>query len=108
MLEALLPDALPLRWSTPAPGGLHGGYPVRIAGGRVELDLPPGVSEEDAIAYNAYAGRGDGIERIDEDGTVHFTEACRRAVADLEPELAAPLVIGDVPTRAALLDSVLE
>jgi hypothetical protein len=107
VLEALLPDAPPLRWSTPAPGGRHGGYPVRIAGSRVELDLPPGVSEDDAIAYNARVGRGDGIERIDEDGTVHFTEGCRVAVADLEPELAAPLAIGDVPARAALLDAVL-
>jgi hypothetical protein len=107
VLEALLPDAAPLRWSTPAPGGLHGGYPVRIAAGSVSLDLPPGVSEEDAIAYNARVGRGDGIERIDDDGTVHFTDACRLAVADLEPELAAPLALGDVPARAALLDAVL-
>ena len=28
VLEALLPGAPPLRWSTPAPDGLPGGYPV--------------------------------------------------------------------------------
>jgi hypothetical protein len=107
VLEALLPSGEPLRWSTPAPGGLHGGYPVRIAAGSVTLDLPPGVDEAEAIAYNARVGRGDGVERIDEDGTVHFTDACKAAVAELEPELAAPLRLEDVPERAALLDRIL-
>lgn len=108
VLEALLPDAGDLRWSTPAPGGLPGGYPVRIAGGVVTLDLPPDLELADAIAYNVRGGRGDGIERIDPDGTVHFTETCRAAVADLEPELGAPLAVGDVPARAALLDRLLD
>jgi hypothetical protein len=107
VLEALLPGARPLRWSTPSPGGLHGGYPVRIAAGSVTLDLPPGLDEADAIAYNARVGRGDGVERIDEDGTVHFTDACKQAVAGLEPELAAPLTLEAVPERAALLDRLL-
>jgi hypothetical protein len=38
---------------------------------------------------------------------VHFTDACKAAVADLAPELAAPLAIGDLAARAALLDSIL-
>jgi hypothetical protein len=107
VLEALLPGAAPLRWSTPAPGGLPGGYPVRIADGAVALDLPAGVSEADAIAYNEHVGRGDGIERIDDDGTVHFTDAVQHAVADLAPELAAPLAVADIPARAAFLDEIL-
>jgi hypothetical protein len=107
VLEALLPGGASLRWSTPAPAGLPGGYPVRIADGVVSLDLPPRLSEAEAVAYNERVGRGDGIERIDDDGTVHFTDACKAAVADLEPELAAPLAIGDLPGRAALLDSIL-
>jgi hypothetical protein len=107
VLEALLPGADPLRWSTPAPGGLPGGYPVRIADGAVELDLPPGLELADAVAYNERAGRGDAIERIDDDGTVHFTDACRQAVAALAPELAAPLAVADIADRAAFLDAVL-
>ena len=108
VLEALLPGGAPLRWSTPAPAGLPGGYPVRIADGHVSLDLPPGLSQAEAVAYNERAGRGDGVERIDDDGTVYFTDACKAAVADLAPELAAPLAIGDLAARAALLDSILE
>jgi hypothetical protein len=107
VLEALLPGAAPVRWSTPAPAGLPGGYPVRIADGAVTLDLPPGLEPGEAIAYNERVARGDGIERIDDDGTVHFTAACRQAVAGLSSELAAPLAVADVAERAALLDAVL-
>ena len=59
------------------------------------------------MAYNARVGRGDGIERIEADGTVHFTDECQAAVASLSSELAAPLAVGDVPARAALLDAIL-
>jgi hypothetical protein len=107
VLEALLPGAAPVRWSTPAPAGLPGGYPVRVADGVVTPDLPPGLELAEAIAYNERVARGDGIERIDGDGTVHFTAACRQAVAGLSSELAAPLAVADVAERAALLDAVL-
>jgi hypothetical protein len=107
VLEALLPGAAPLRWSTPAPGGLPGGYPVRIADGSVTLDLPPGITRDEAVAFNQRRAQADGVERIDEDGTVHFTVAAQEAVAELDPALAAPLPAGDVQARAARLDAVL-
>ena len=107
VLEALLPGSAPLRWSTPAPGGLPGGYPVQIANGAVTLDLPPGLTRQDAIAFNDSMARGDGIERIDDDGTVHFTAACRDALAGLGGGLAEPLAPGDLPARAAALDAAL-
>jgi hypothetical protein len=107
VLEALLPGSAPLRWSTPSPGGLPGGYPVRIAGGSVTLDLPPGVTREEAAAFNERLAQADGVERIGEDGTVHFTAAAREAVADLDPFLAAPLPVTDLEARAARLDAAL-
>lgn len=107
VLEALLPGGAPLRWSTPAPHGLPGGYPVRIANGLVTLDLPAGVSLEESVAFNERMGRGDGVERIDEDGTVHFTAACREAVADFAPDLANPLPVSEMQARAVRLDAVL-
>src|SRR5215831_12062969 len=97
----------PLRWSTPAPGGLPGGYPVLIANGAVTLDLPPGLTRQDAIAFNDSMARGDGIEAVDDDGTVHFTAACRDAVAGLGAGLAEPLAVDDLRARAAALDAVL-
>jgi hypothetical protein len=107
VLEALLPGSAPLRWSTPAPGGLPGGYPVRIADGSVTLDLPPGITRDEAVAFNQRQAQADGVERIDEDGTVHFTAAAQEAVAEVDPALAAPLPAGDVQARAARLDAVL-
>jgi hypothetical protein len=107
VLEALLPEGKTLRWSVPAPGGLPGGYPVRVEGGKVELDLPPGESLEDAIAFNERMARGDGVERVDPDGTVHFTDAAKAAVAGVAPDLAEPLPLGDMASRAARLDQVL-
>ncbi len=107
VLQALLPGAAPLRWSAPAPAGLPGGYPVRIAEGSVALDLPPGVSRDEAIAFNQERGRGDGVERIDPDGTVHFTAACQKAVAGIDPGLAEPLPLSDLQARADRLDAAL-
>jgi hypothetical protein len=107
VLHALLPGSVPLRWSTPAPAGLPGGYPVRITGGQISLDLPPGTSRDDAITFNQQMARADGIERVDDDGTVHFTDACKAAVADLAPDLAAPLPVSDLSQRAEQLDAAL-
>ncbi len=107
VLRALLPGAEPLRWSTPAPGGLLGGYPVRIDGGSIELDLPPGLTRTEAVAFNEEMTRTDGVERVDHGGTVYFTAACREAVAAVDPGLADPLPVSDLGARAARLDAAL-
>ena len=108
VLEALLPGSASLRWSTPAPAGLDGGYPVLIANGAVTLDLPPGLSQGDALAFNQQMAHHDGIDHVDEDGTVHFTAASRRAVASFDAGLAEPLAIDDLEARAAMLDAALD
>lgn len=99
VLLALLPGAQPLRFSAPAPQGLPGGYPVRIAAGEVALDLPPGADLEEIVAFHRRIGRGDGVERIDPDGTVTFTEAARGALAAIDPVLAEPLAPAEVTAR---------
>lgn len=42
----------PWRGHVPAPNGLPGGYPVKLQGKSLSLDLPKGISEQDAIAWN--------------------------------------------------------
>lgn len=69
---------------------------MRIADGSVALDLPPGLSLAEAVAYNERVGCRDGVERIDQDGTAHFTGACRTAAEAFAPDLAEPLAIGFV------------
>lgn len=58
----------------PAPGGLPGGYPVRVHRDGATLDLPEGLTAQEAVRLNEVCQQADGIARIDEDGTVHFTE----------------------------------
>jgi hypothetical protein len=73
-VEALLSDT-PRKLHVPAPAGRPGGYPVTVSRAGIELDLPEGVSEPDAIAINAVAARWDGIELIESDGTLTYTAA---------------------------------
>lgn len=91
-VDALLSD-VPRRLHVPAPGGRPGGYPVSVSRAGVELDLPEGIPEEDAVAVNAVAARWDGLEHIAEDGTVTFSawlsDALERA-AGLRLERVSP------------------
>lgn len=58
----------------PGPRGLPGAYPFRIENGSITIVLPPSFPLDEAIRINQEGQRLDGIERIDEDGTVFFTE----------------------------------
>ena len=70
-VKALLSDE-PLHNHSPGPNGLPGGYPLVISREGVEVDLPPALSLDEAIAMNLEAQTYDGIERVDEDARVHF------------------------------------
>jgi hypothetical protein len=58
----------------PGPNGLPGAYPIRACEDGVEVVLPQGLTLEEAIHINQEGQRLDGIERIENDGTVYFTE----------------------------------
>jgi hypothetical protein len=78
VVEALLSDG-PVRTHAPAPHGRPGGYPLRVSRDAIELDLPSGLSEDEALAINARAARWDGLERVEADGTLVFTGAVAEA-----------------------------
>jgi hypothetical protein len=104
VVDALLADT-PRRVHVPAPGGRPGGYPARVSAAGVELDLPDGVSESEAIAINATAARWDGIEQIDSEGTVTFT----RDVADTAQRVLGwsidRIAVGDIDAVTAELEA---
>lgn len=58
----------------PGPQGLPGAYPVRLSSQGAEVVLPEGVSMEEAIRINEEHQKYDGIEKIEDDGTVVHTE----------------------------------
>jgi hypothetical protein len=78
VVEALLSET-PRATHAPAPAGRPGGYPLRVGAGRVVLDLPAALDEEEAVAINSRAARWDGLERVEPDGTLVFTEAVAEA-----------------------------
>ncbi len=87
----------------PGPNGLPGGYPVRVADGRVDLDLPGDISLEQALQVNRDGLRFDGIEDISPDGTITYTDremrvlertlgySCKQMTLDETDDYAAAL-----------------
>ena len=92
-----------LRFTCPGIDGNPGGYPVRIEGIQVTYDLPPGLTLSDAIAINTRHVRDEGIERIEDDGTVIYTEEARAVMADIAPELTEPLEPDQAMVRFPML-----
>ena len=70
----------------PGPDGLPGGYPVKLVGDRLELDLPPGLAREEAIAWNASFEAANGLV-VSPNGKVNFTGILGGAIAGHIPEL---------------------
>lgn len=105
ILAALLSDGQILRTSAPGPCGLPGGWPVRVSSAGVELDLPSGVTVEQGLQYQAHAAAGDGIARVDADGTVHYTKTAQDGLASIAPRLVEPLGRDDVIARLTELRS---
>ncbi|MGW0564854.1 hypothetical protein ACWDZ4_30720 [Streptomyces sp. NPDC003016] len=80
----------------PAPDGLPGGYPVRIHRDGGALDLPEELGRDEAIRINEECQRADGIDRIDDDGTVHFAEPEMAVMKRLLGYECQSMKLGDV------------
>ncbi|WP_285398739.1 saccharopine dehydrogenase NADP-binding domain-containing protein [Lysinibacillus sp. fls2-241-R2A-57] len=72
-MYALL-SATPIFTHSPAPQGLPGGYPILLSKDGAELALPGGITLEEAIKINEESNKIDGIDRIEEDGTIVYAE----------------------------------
>ncbi len=67
----------------PGPNGLPGGWPVRIGRDKIDLVLPSDLSFEDAMKMQEEGLKIDGIERVEDDGTVVFTEETVNLMRDI-------------------------
>ena len=94
--------AEPVRTHVSGPMGLPGGYPAKVAAGCIELDLPDGVSSEEAVATNEAAARFDGIERIEADGAVVYTGEARSAMEGFGYRCEA-VTFDELPRRCRIL-----
>ena len=86
LLADLLSD-MEVHTSLPGPLGLPGGYPVRLAGAAIALDLPAGLTTEAAIDWNTRAGRRDGVEVSGD--RVGYPDWAAAALAPHLPDVAA-------------------
>lgn len=59
---------------SPGPQGLPGGYPIRLGEHGADVFLPSGITMEEALAINERCQVEDGIAKVDEDGTVYYTD----------------------------------
>jgi hypothetical protein len=66
----------------PGPQGLPGGYPVRLDAKGARVSLPAGLTLEEAIHINEEAQKYDGIERIEDDGSVVLTDKAHRIMEE--------------------------
>ena len=85
---------------SPGPQGLPGGYPVRLSASGAEVFLPPGISLEQAIAINEVGQRADGIECVEDDGTVIYTDESVQIVREVLNYDLAPLKFDECDQRA--------
>ena len=58
----------------PGPNGLVGGYPIRIGAKGVKVELPEGLTLEQAIKINVDDSKFEGVEEIKDDGTLVLTD----------------------------------
>ena len=58
----------------PGPNGLPGGYPIRLRASGVEVFLPAGLALDEAVRMNNEAQVLEGVESVEDDGTVVITD----------------------------------
>jgi hypothetical protein len=67
----------------PGPNGLPGGYTVRIGAKGVKVELPEGVTLDQAVKINLEGLKLEGIEEIKDDGTVVLTDEAYKVQKEL-------------------------
>ncbi len=82
VLEALLSPQKTLV-HTPGPNGLPGGYPMWLSQSERIISLPEGVSLDQAIKANEGGQICDGIDKIDDHGTIHFAAQQQAVMKDV-------------------------
>lgn len=86
----------------PGPNGLPGGYPVKLNGGALELDLPEGLTEAEAVGWNASFEEANGLG-VRSDGQVSFTGVLGERIAAHCPELRTSFAMRDLEAVCDLL-----
>jgi hypothetical protein len=87
----------------PSPGGLPGGYPVRVDAQGAVPALPNDITLEEAIRINERGQACDGIERIDAKGTAYIPEWSNKIMKDMMGFDCPVMKLDDIDKIAAEL-----
>jgi hypothetical protein len=79
----------------PGPHGLPGGYPVRLHANALALDLPAGLTRDQAIAWNLSYEEESGLV-VAPDGHARYTGRLRALLAAQSPTLAKGFHVRDL------------
>ncbi|MBJ3776736.1 hypothetical protein [Acuticoccus mangrovi] len=94
------------RCHVPGPYGLPGGYPATVDETGLRLDLPPGLSEAEAIAWNRQFEEADGVSV--RDGRVTYSANARAALAEHSVEIAEGFAAADLEDAFAAVTALRE
>ncbi|MGE5512699.1 MAG: hypothetical protein ACM31O_15760 [Bacteroidota bacterium] len=83
------------RGHVPGPGGLPGGYPVALRDGQLGLDLPPGLSRDEAVRWNAQYEADNGLI-VDAAGRASFTGRLHNRLRILSSSMAEGFNVRDL------------
>ncbi len=78
----------------PGPHGLPGGYPVRWHDRTLSLDLPPGLMQDAAVAWNAEFEAANGL--VLHGGRASYTGRLHAALHRVSPDLAGGFDLADL------------
>lgn len=93
------------RGHLPGPDGLPGGYPVVVEDGQAQLDLPPGLTRNTAIAWNAAFESRNGLV-VGADGHIRFCGRLRELIAAHAPDLAAGFSVRDLDDATTRMNAL--
>lgn len=99
MFQGIVQDTHELMHA-PGPCGFPGGYPVSVHTHGVEIALPHQISMHHALQINQAGLRLDGIEGIEEDGTVIFTDEATTLYQDILGYECKRLPLTEIEERA--------
>ncbi|MBL8697043.1 MAG: hypothetical protein JNK67_01635 [Alphaproteobacteria bacterium] len=94
------------RGHVPGPRGLPGGYPVRFDGKALALDLPPGLDERDAVAWNGAFEARSGL--VVEHGRARYTGVVEEELRAASPALAEGFAITDLEAHYVAMTALRE
>jgi hypothetical protein len=77
-----------------------GGYPVRLSQSGARIVLPDGITLDKARKINQNAQKKDGIDKIEADGTVIFTDAAHAVMKEFLDYDCKTLKIEDSEERS--------